>query len=124
MGNNINSANILAAMFISLGQDAASVVESGWNHLTHDYDADTGDLVISMFIPSLLVGTVGGGTVYQTQKHCLNLIHCSGAHKKYALAETIAAFVLALEVSTISAVGNDTFSQSHKRLARTPRAKM
>lgn len=37
-GSNINTANIVAAMFIAGGQDAGSVVESSWSYLTADYD--------------------------------------------------------------------------------------
>jgi len=117
-GNNINTANILAAMFIACGQDAASVLESGWTQLTTAYDYDTKELTATLFIPSLVVGSVGGGTAYATQKEALGLLGCVGEGKKWALAETICAFALALDLSTLSAVGNDTFSQSHARLAR------
>jgi hypothetical protein len=33
--------------------------------------------------------------------------------KKWALAEIITAFALALNVSTVSAIANDTFAVSH-----------
>ncbi|KAK1978096.1 hydroxymethylglutaryl-CoA reductase [Colletotrichum cereale] len=124
MGNNVNTANILAAMFLACGQDVASLVEAGWSQLTHEYDPATGDMSLSLFFPSLTVGTMGGGTGLETQKHCLDLIHCSGAGKKFALAETIAAFALALDLSTVGAIGNDSFAQSHERLARTDRARL
>ena len=118
-GNNINTANIIAAMFVATGQDAASVLESGWTQLCSDYDPDTMDLHLSLFIPSLIVGSVGGGTAYSTQKEALDLIGCAGEGKKWALAETIASFALALEVSTMSAIIDDTFTKSHQRLARS-----
>jgi len=118
MGNNINTANILAAMFIACGQDAASVLESGWTQLTTTYDYDTKELTATLFIPSLVVASVGGGTAYATQREALGLLNCVGEGKKWALAETICAFALALDLSTLSAVGNDTFSQSHARMAR------
>jgi NADP-dependent 3-hydroxy-3-methylglutaryl-CoA reductase len=121
MGQNINTANVMAAMFIACGQDAASVLESGWSHLTADLEENTRELTISLYIPSLLVGTVGGGTHYPTQREALELIGCYGAGKKWALAETIAAFALALDVSTVSAIANDTFTASHQNLARGPR---
>ncbi|RFU35542.1 hypothetical protein B7463_g819, partial [Scytalidium lignicola] len=120
IGQNINTANILAAMFIACGQDAASVLESGWSHLTADLDEDTKLLSLSLYFPSLLVGTVGGGTQYPTQREALELIGCHGVGKKFALAETIAAFALALDVSTVSAITNDTFAKSHQNLARIP----
>jgi NADP-dependent 3-hydroxy-3-methylglutaryl-CoA reductase len=120
MGQNINTANVMAAMFISCGQDAASVVESGWLHLTADLE-ETKVLTLSLYIPSLLVGTVGGGTHYPSQRESLELIGCYGDGKKWALAETIAAFALALDASTVSAIANDTFASSHQNLARGPR---
>lgn len=117
-GINGNTANILAAMFIACGQDAASVLESGWSHLTSEYDEDTKDLVLSLFMPSLTVGTVGGGTHYKTQREALELLGCFGQGKKWAFAETVAAFALALDISTIAAVSNDTFTSGHQKLAR------
>jgi NADP-dependent 3-hydroxy-3-methylglutaryl-CoA reductase len=125
MGQNINTANVMAAMFISCGQDAASVFESGWSHLTADLDEETKVLTLSLYIPSLLVGTVGGGTHYPSQRESLELIGCYGDGKKWALAETITAFALALDVSTVSVIANDTFAASHQNLARgLPRSKL
>ncbi|OCL08216.1 substrate-binding domain of hmg-CoA reductase [Glonium stellatum] len=117
-GSNVNTSNVIAALFIATGQDAASVLEGGWSHLTSEYDPTTKDLTLSLFIPSLPVGTVGGGTGYYTQREALEMLNCYGAGKKWAFAETIAAFALALDVSTISALGSDTFAQSHQKLAR------
>ncbi|KAH8745783.1 hydroxymethylglutaryl-CoA reductase [Diaporthe sp. PMI_573] len=67
-GSNINTANIIAAMFIATGQDAGSVAEASWSHLTSDLDDETKDLTMTLYFPSLPVGTVGGGTGYATQK--------------------------------------------------------
>ncbi|THX51206.1 hydroxymethylglutaryl-CoA reductase [Aureobasidium pullulans] len=102
MGSNINVANILAAMFIACGQDAASVLESGWAQMTSEYDNEREELTLSLFIPSLLIGSVGGGTMYSTQKEALEMVKCAGDGRKWALAETMAAFALALDVSTLS----------------------
>jgi hydroxymethylglutaryl-CoA reductase len=125
MGQNINTAKVMAAMFISCGQDAASVFESGWSHLTTDLDKETKVLTMSLYIPSLLVGTVGGGTHYPNQRESLELIGCYRDGKKWALAETITAFALALDVSTVSAIANDTFAASHQNLAQgLPRSKL
>ena len=118
LGNSINASNIIAAMFISCGQDAASVLESGWAQLTSSYDSETQVVTLGLFLASLLVGSVGGGTMYPTQRESLEMIGCTGPGKKLALAETIAAFALALDLSTMSAVANDTFTTSHERLAR------
>ena len=117
-GSNCNTANVVAAMFIACGQDAASVLEAGWAQATAEYNHQTQELLISMYIPSLLVGTVGGGTGYSTQQEALKMLGCEGQDKKWAFAETVAAFCLALDVSTASAISNDTFATAHKVLAR------
>jgi NADP-dependent 3-hydroxy-3-methylglutaryl-CoA reductase len=117
-GSNINTANVIAAMFISTGQDPASVAESSWTHLTSELDRDTGDLRMSLYIPSLAVGTVGGGTGYPSQQEALRLLKCGSAGQKNRLAGTIASFSLALDVSTSAAISNDTFTASHMKLAR------
>jgi Hydroxymethylglutaryl-coenzyme A reductase len=36
-----------------------------------------------------------------------------GSGKKFALAETVVAFALALEVSSFGAIANDAFAKSH-----------
>jgi hydroxymethylglutaryl-CoA reductase len=125
MGQNINTANVMAAMFIAYGQDIASVLELGWSHLTADLDEETKLLTLSLYIPSLLVGTVGGGTHYPSQRESLELISYYGDGKKRALAEIIIVFALALDVSTVSAIVNDIFAASHQNLARgLPRSKL
>lgn len=119
VGSNINVVNIFTAMFIACGQDAASVLESGWAQLVSDFDAESKDVTLSLFVPSLLIGSVGGGTMYPTQREALEMMACAGAGKKWALAETIASFALALDISTLSAMADDTFTRSHERLARS-----
>ena len=37
-----------------------------------------GGLYLSMTLPSLVVGTVGGGTALATQQECLQLMGCTG----------------------------------------------
>jgi NADP-dependent 3-hydroxy-3-methylglutaryl-CoA reductase len=117
-GSNINTANVIAAMFIACGQDAGSVAEASWSHLTVNYDWETKQLKLSLFFPSLPVGVVGGGTNYMAQKASLELLKCRGPGMKRRLAGLIAAFALALDISTSAAIANDTFTGSHKRLAR------
>lgn len=88
-------------------------------HLIVDYDESTSpDITFSMFLPSVMVGSVGGGTVYPTQKEGLNMIGCAGPSKKWALAETIAAFVLVADASTAASVASNTKTSGHLKLAR------
>lgn len=117
-GSNGNVANIIAAMFISCGQDPACVADAAWSHATPEYNWNTKELKFALFIPSLPVGVVGGGTIYETQKECLELLKCRGPGMKRRLAGLIAAFALALDVSTVSALTTNTFSRAHERLRR------
>jgi hydroxymethylglutaryl-CoA reductase len=117
-GSNVNTANVVAAMFVACGQDAGSVAESAWSHLTLDYDKEAERLKLSLFFPSLPVCIVGGGTSYEAQKASLRLLKCDKPGTKHRLAGLIAAFALALDVSTSAAISSGTFTQSHERLAR------
>ncbi|KAI9054078.1 hypothetical protein LZ554_001249 [Drepanopeziza brunnea f. sp. 'monogermtubi'] len=121
-----NTAHIVAAMFISCGQDVASVPESGLSHLTGEYDPTTKDLTLSLFFPSLLVGTVESSASYATQREALELIGCAGAGRKWAFAETVAGFALALDLSTLAAIASNTLAASHKNnnFARGPKSKL
>ncbi|TDZ38232.1 3-hydroxy-3-methylglutaryl-coenzyme A reductase [Colletotrichum spinosum] len=120
-GSNINTTNVIAAMFIATGQDPASVAEGSWSHLTSELDPITKNLTMSLYIPSLPVGTVGGGTGYATQKEALKLLECAAPEMKGRLAGIIASFALGLDVSTSAAIANDTFTRSHMVLARGER---
>ena len=117
-GSNVNTANVISAMFISTGQDPASTAEASWTHLTSELDPSTRSLKLSLYLPSLPVGTVGGGMEYSTQKEALRLLRCDGPGDKHRLASFIAAFCLALEASTSAAIANDTFTASHMKFAR------
>lgn len=117
IGININVANIIAAMFTALGQDIACVHESSLAHL-HMELTEEGDAYCTLTLPSLVIGTVGGGTNLPQQRECLELIGCAGPGKAHKLAEIIAAWCLALDVSTLSAVAADHFARAHEKLGR------
>jgi NADP-dependent 3-hydroxy-3-methylglutaryl-CoA reductase len=117
-GCNVNTANTVAAMFIACGQDAGSVAESAWAHLTTTYDAKTKTLKQSLFFPSLPVGTVGGGTMYPSQRASLGLLKCREPGSKRRLAGLIACFCMALDISTAAAISSGGFTNAHKKLAR------
>ena len=121
MRQNINTTNVIAAMFISYRQDIASVFELGQSHLVANLNKDTKVLTMSLYILSLLVKTVRRGTHYLSQQESLELIGYYRDKKKQALAKTIAAFALALDASTISAIANDIFAASYQNLARGQR---
>lgn len=121
LGFNAHAANIAAAMFIACGQDAAHVVEAS-NAITTMELTDEG-LYCSVTLPSLNVGTVGGGTRIATQLECLDMMGVAGAGdppgtnaKKFA--EIIAAAVLAGEISLVGALSARHLARAHAALGR------
>jgi len=124
-GLNAHVANIVAAIFIATGQDCAQVVESSMAITTAEVTSE-GDLYVSVTIPSLEVGTVGGGTGLPTQREALAIMGCAGPGnppgsnaKKFA--EIVAAACLAGELSLLSALAAGHLAQAHARLGRAAR---
>ena len=111
---NAHQANIIAAMFIALGQDAAHVVDGSMGVTTAEVEGN-GDLYVSVTIPALYVGFVGGGTRVQTQRELLDAMKVNGAK---GLAEVVAAAALAGEISLIGALAEGTLASAHARLGR------
>ncbi|WP_419811376.1 phosphotransferase [Bacterioplanoides sp.] len=117
VGININIANTIGAMFTATGQDIACVHESAIGQL-HMELTEEGNVYATLRLPSLVVGTVGGGTSLPQQKECLELIGCAGPGCAHKLAEVIAGFCLALDISTLSAIASDQFARAHEKLGR------
>lgn len=116
MGQNAHAANMVAALFIATGQDPAQVVE-GSLCMTTCEDVD-GDLYISVRMPAVEVGSVGGGTRLPCQKEALEMIGCSGSGNSKKLAEIVAAVVLAGELSTLCAQAAGHLGKAHSKLGR------
>ncbi|WFN34444.1 hydroxymethylglutaryl-CoA reductase (NADPH) [Methanogenium sp. S4BF] len=121
LGFNAHAANVIAAVFLACGQDPAHVVE-GSNAIT-TVDPVDGGVYVSVTLPSLQVGTVGGGTAIETQQACLQMLGVagggvpSGANAR-AFAEIIAAGVLAGELSLLGALAAGHLARAHKQLGR------
>jgi hydroxymethylglutaryl-CoA reductase (NADPH) len=115
--NSAHAANGLTAIFIATGQDVANISESH-AAITYARLLDDGDYYWSITLPSLIVGTRGGGTGLPTQRECLELLGCYGDGKARKLAEICAATVLAGEISLTSAVLAGHWVKSHERLGR------
>ena len=77
-----------------------------------------GDLYVSVTLPSIMVGTVGGGTSLPTQATCLNILGMAGAGHAQAFAEICGALALAGEISLTAAICANEFARAHERLAR------
>jgi hydroxymethylglutaryl-CoA reductase (NADPH) len=110
-------ANGLAAIFIACGQDAACVSEAAMG-ITRVDVTKQGDLYISVTLPNLIVGTVGGGTRLPTQSECLNMLGCKGEGTSKKFAEICAATVLAGEISIMGALAAGQFAQAHLMYGR------
>ncbi len=116
VGHNVNCANVIAGIFTATGQDIASVHESSLGILK--VYAKPGGLQLSLFLPSLVIGTVGGGTRLPTQQDCLQVMGCAGQGQLYKFAEIIAASCLALDLSTACAIMSNEFVSAHEKLGR------
>lgn len=113
LGLNAQFANALAAIFIASGQDVAQIVNAsiGVGVLEHTVQG----LRATIKAPSLVLGTVGGGTGLPTQTECLEIMGCSGSGKARKFAEIVAATLLAGEISICAALGSGYFLEAHKR---------
>jgi hydroxymethylglutaryl-CoA reductase (NADPH) len=118
-GFNAHAANILTAIFLATGQDPAQNVESS-NCMTLMEPTNNGeDLLITISMPSIEVGTIGGGTVLAPQQAVLDMLGFKGAHPTHPgqnsqmLARLIAASVMAGELSLISALAAGHLVRAH-----------
>ena len=110
-------ANGLAALFLATGQDVACISEAAVG-ITRMELTETGGLYVSVTLPNLMVGTVGGGTGLPTQKECLKLMDCYGEGKAKKLAEICGALVLAGEISIAAALSAGHFADAHRKHGR------
>ncbi|KAK3382563.1 hydroxymethylglutaryl-coenzyme A reductase-domain-containing protein [Lasiosphaeria ovina] len=116
-GFNAHAANMVAAIFLATGQDPAQVVESA-NCITIMKNL-RGSLQISVSMPSIEVGTLGGGTILEPQGAMLDMLGVRGPHptspgeNARRLARIVAAAVLAGELSLCSALAAGHLVQAH-----------
>ncbi|KAL4746347.1 hypothetical protein BDW72DRAFT_210530 [Aspergillus terricola var. indicus] len=126
-GFNAHAANIVAAMYIATGQDPAQVVESA-NCITIMKNV-RGSLQISVSMPCLEVGTIGGGTTLGPQRSMLNILGVGGANMEHPgenarrLARIIAAATLAGELSLCAALAAGHLVKAHMQHNRAPQGK-
>lgn len=119
-GFNAHSANIVTAIFIATGQDPAqNVTSSNCITLMEPYGETGEDLYLSCSMPSLEVGTVGGGTALPAQSCCLDMLGVKGSNLENPgsnacqLAKVICGTVLAGELSLMSALTAGHLVKSH-----------
>ena len=102
---NAHFANMLLAIYLATGQDAANIVE-GSQGIVHAELGHQGDLYFSITLPNIIVGTVGNGKnlafVQQNFKEMVSGEELTAAK----LAIIIAATVLCGELSLLAAQTN------------------
>ncbi|MCA8978608.1 MAG: hypothetical protein KDC14_01185, partial [Planctomycetes bacterium] len=113
----VQAANGLAGVLLACGQDLAYLTESATGMLDLELDAN-GDLYVAVTLPSLLIGTVGGGSGQGTARECLELLGCAGSGKVRRFAQILAATVLAGDLSLMAAFTANEFTDAHERLGR------
>lgn len=118
-GFNAHAANILTAVYLATGQDPAQNVESS-NCITLMNAINNGaDLYISCTMPSIEVGTVGGGTILPPQQAMLDMLGVRGPHptnpgeNARRLARIICAAVMAGELSLCAALAAGHLVKAH-----------
>ena len=136
-GFNAHAANIVTAIFIATGQvhavafhgsvlllhysqdPAQNVASSNCITLLEKGGANDDDLHISCTMPSIEIGTVGGGTVLPPQAACLAMLGVKGSNKEAPgenatkLARIVCGTVLAGELSLLSALAAGHLVKSH-----------
>ena len=117
-GTHLHISNALTSIYLATGQDTACVSENSIGHFQTE-PAENNGLACRLTLPSLTVGTVGGGTRLLPQQQNLEMLGCNGGeYSSRKLAEIIGASTLALEISLMSAIASDTFTGSHMKYGR------
>ncbi len=114
MGFNAHHANIVAAFFAATGQDLAHVV-GGSVGMTILEGLPDGSLYISVYLPDIMLGAVGGGTGLQTQKEARSILRTDSP---LVMAEVLGAGVLAGELSLLASLSQGSLARVHTMLGR------
>jgi hydroxymethylglutaryl-CoA reductase (NADPH) len=114
LGFNSHFANIVAAFYAATGQDLAHTVE-GSTGMTICRLTEKNDLYVSVYMPSIMIGTVGGGTKLKTQTEAINMTRAENSEE---LAKILVAAVLAGEISLLASLAEQSLAKAHKSLGR------
>lgn len=113
---------MVTAVFLATGQDPAqNVTSSNCSTRMACRGESNEDLYMTCTMPSLEVGTVGGGTCLPAQGACLDLLGVRGSNRNNPgdnakkLAQIVCATVMAGELSLMAALVNSDLVKSHMR---------
>lgn len=115
-GSNMQVANIAAAILAATGQDLGHTVDISQGTLTLKLNSD--NIFAKLSLPTVPVGTIGGGTWLEAQSTARNLISSEPVTSDI-LAAVIGLASLAGELSGLAALSTNSLSSSHERLGRS-----
>ncbi len=105
---NAHFANLLLALYLATGQDAANIIEGSQGFVHTEIRNES--LYFSVTLPNIIVGTVGNGKHLDFVKENLSLLGChetfSSGENARRLAMITAATVLCGELSLLAAQTN------------------
>jgi len=118
---NAHFANMLLAVYIATGQDAANIVE-GSQGISYAEVRD-GGLYFSVTLPNVIVGTIGHGKDHPEIQERLSALGCmeerQAGQNSRRLAEIVAATVLCGELNLLAAQTKPgELVRSHMRIER------
>jgi hydroxymethylglutaryl-CoA reductase (NADPH) len=116
LSQNMQVANVAAAMLLATGQDIAHVVEAAQASTTLEIDGD--GVYAAVNLPNLNIGVVGGGTWLPAQTQARQLIGGGQEIDTYYLASAIGVAALAAEISGMSALAAHHLAKAHQDLGR------
>ncbi len=117
LSQNGHVANVIAALYLATGQDPAHIVDGSRAALTIENQRDY--VYAALTLPSVLVGTVGGGTSLPAQQQARLLIGHGEEITPSFLAAVIGISALAGELSLLASLSENSLASAHSRLARS-----
>jgi hydroxymethylglutaryl-CoA reductase (NADPH) len=120
---NAHVANMLLAVYLATGQDAANIIEGSQAYTLAEARPD--DLLFSVTLPNIIVGTVGNGKDLPFVEANLQQLGCREEREPGANARRLAAIVgataLCGELSLLAAqTVPGELMRAHRRLERMP----
>lgn len=114
---NMHVANAVAAFFAATGQDLAHVVDVA-SSASVRFKQKNGGIVVSLSMPSVPVGTIGGGTALPQQAGWLS--QCNATKMTATdLAAFVATAALCGEISGLAALATHTLASAHTSRSRS-----
>jgi len=114
LGFNAHYANILAAFFAATGQDLAHVTECSIGITTMKIEKNN-DLYVSVYLPDIMLGMVGGGVKLAIKQEALSIVRAKNTN---GLAQVLGGAVLAGEISLIASLAEGSLAKAHEKLGR------